>query len=894
MTPHSVFCWRAFLLVALTFVFGACAVGLPIEHDLEDASVAPPKDGDPDEPVPPGCGNGQLDPGELCDDTAPGNECACEGVRSSEDACVMGKIVAGSPKACNVVCDFVDARDQYGVGHCDDGDPCTQDILAGDPDSCDIECTHLPQDCPAVCGDGIVDEDEETCDDGPDSPTTCPQSVDDCDDGDPCTDDLLLGSASQCNAVCVNSERKEGYGYDTCDDGDPCTEDIVLAHSPETCSIQCDHKTISGYEITHCDDGNPCTIDTIRSGDPSTCTSIQCEHENVENCGAACHDGEVQPEYGEYCDDGPGSPTPCPKSVDDCVADNACIRFNLIGSHEVCTARCAPYSYDPGYGHTTCDDNDACTIDTVVSGSPDECSMTCAHHDTRNDPDEPDDLYTDSNCDGFDGDLSRTIFVATNGSDEYGEGSYQLPFATIGRGIQVAKGRSDFLGVDYYVAVAAGTYNERVYLEEGVHVHGGYARTLDRPWPRASNNVTRVRATNVINSRIEAVVADGISKRTVFDHFVVETGNMPSSVAGGSVYGVRVVNSTHVELRNLQVHAGNASDGTAGAAGATGAGGASGKAGTHGNNVSRGSRAGGGDGGYVSCPTGRSTRGGKGGDGGYDGNAAVCGARTEPTAGAAPDGVACNVGSAGAGARSCGGPNSSSGGTGQSCSPATTPNGEPASLPTLRGSVSAGGVWSGTAGLSNGTHGENGVGGSGGGGGGGGDCGTLCRGGNGGGGGGGSGGCGGLPGKGGTAAGSSFGLFVYNSSSIAVEKSHFTSGSGGAGGAGGAGGHGGAGGGGGAGGNAGSSSNPSWAIDVKAAASGGRGGSGRAGGRGGGGSGGSGGVSVAQLVCNSSVSGISNATGTPGNAGAGGSGGSPNGRNGLVGIASAYSSACSF
>lgn len=285
--------------------------------------------------MPPGCGNGQLDPGELCDDTAPGNECACEGVRSSEDACVMGKIVAGSPKACNVVCDFVDARDQYGVGHCDDGDPCTQDILAGDPDSCDIECTHLPQDCPAVCGDGIVDEEEgETCDDGPGSTRPCPTSVNECDDGDPCTDDLLLGSASQCNAVCVNSERKEGYGYDTCDDGDPCTEDIVLAHSPETCSIQCDHKTISGYEITHCDDGDACTIDTIRSGDPSTCTSIQCEHENVENCGAACHDGEVQPEYGEYCDDGPGSPTPCPKSVDDCVADNACTRFNLIGSHE--------------------------------------------------------------------------------------------------------------------------------------------------------------------------------------------------------------------------------------------------------------------------------------------------------------------------------------------------------------------------------------------------------------------------------------------------------------------------------------------------------------------------------------------------------------------------------
>lgn len=895
MMSYSFLLRRSLPAFAFALSFGACAVGLPIEQIEEDAAT-PPTNDDPDEPIPPGCGNGQLDPGELCDDSAPGHSCACEGLRSEDDQCVVGKIIAGSAERCNVVCDFVDARDEYGIGHCDDKDPCTQDILTGDAGSCDIECAHEPQDCPAVCGDGIVDEEEgETCDDGPGSTRPCPTSVDECDDGDPCTDDQLVGSASQCNALCVHSEPHAGYGYDSCDDGDPCTEDIVLAASPETCSIVCEHNSLAGYEVTHCDDGDACTIDTIRSGDPSTCAGIQCEHETVQNCGAYCGDGEVQTQYGETCDDGPGSPTPCPKSIDDCVAENACTRFNLIGSHEVCTARCAPYSYDPGYGHTTCDDNDACTIDTVVSGSPDECSMTCAHHDTRNDEDEPDDLYADTNCDGFDGTLARTIFVAVNGNDDFGDGTYLLPFATITKGIQIAKARSDHFGLSYYVAVAAGTYDERVVLEEGVHVHGGYARSSTGPWPRAASNVTRIRTTSVFNGRIEAVVADGISARTVFDHFTVETGNMPSNIAGGSVYGVRVLNSENVELRNLKVFAGNASNGTAGSAGATGLAGVAGSAGASGNSVGRGNRAAGGQGGNRACPSGHSTRGGTGGGSGYDGNGAACGARTEPLAGSAPDGVTCNGGAAGRSARSCGGPSSAAGGTGQLCTPATSAAGTPATTPTQRGSVSSSGVWGGTAGLGNGARGDNGVGGSGGGGGGGGDCATICRGGNGGGGGGGgSGGCGGAPGSGGGAAGSSFALFVFNSSQITVEGSHFTSGSGGTGGAGGAGGEGGNGGSGGAGGGAGSSSGTSWATGVKGSAGGGAGGAGRKGGRGGGGSGGSGGVSVAQLVCNSSVTGISNATGTPGSAGSGGAGGSPNGRTGLAGIASAYSSACSL
>jgi hypothetical protein len=84
------------------------------------------------------------------------------------------------------------------------------------------------------CCSGICDEATDTC-----APPEC-QDASDCDDGDPCTDDLCI------NGMCVNTPK-------TCDDGDPCTDDLCIDGF-------CVHRQ------KNCDDNNECTADVCIDG----------------------------------------------------------------------------------------------------------------------------------------------------------------------------------------------------------------------------------------------------------------------------------------------------------------------------------------------------------------------------------------------------------------------------------------------------------------------------------------------------------------------------------------------------------------------------------------------------------------------------------------------------
>ena len=73
-------------------------------------------------------------------------------------------------------------------------------------------------DCEPKCGDGIVTASSgELCD--PKSATKpCPVSAADCDDGNPCTKDTLVGSAMLCNAVCMHTQASAVS--EVCDNAD--------------------------------------------------------------------------------------------------------------------------------------------------------------------------------------------------------------------------------------------------------------------------------------------------------------------------------------------------------------------------------------------------------------------------------------------------------------------------------------------------------------------------------------------------------------------------------------------------------------------------------------------------------------------------------------------------
>ncbi len=98
--------------------------------------------------------------------------------------------------------------------------------------------------------------------------------------------------------------------------------------------------------------------------------------------------------------------------------------------------------------------------------------------------DDPDDDFTDTNCDGIDGDKKKAVFVATAGSDT-ADGAWGRPVATLKHGIELATAQSK----DVYVC--AGDYKESITINgQAVRVYGGYDCTQN--WARNSNSQARL------------------------------------------------------------------------------------------------------------------------------------------------------------------------------------------------------------------------------------------------------------------------------------------------------------------------------------------------------------------------------------------------------------------
>ena len=172
------------------------------------------------------CGNGILEPGELCD----------TGITAGAGAC---------PAAC------------------DDGVACTTDALVN-AGSCQAACTTTPitqpvngdgccpagattandNDCLPGCGNGVVDN-GETCDTAIASgPGSCPTS---CNDNMACTQDVLV-NAGTCTVVCSYQP------ITTPANGDGCCPSGANANNDNDCTPMCGNGVVETGE--ECDDGN--------------------------------------------------------------------------------------------------------------------------------------------------------------------------------------------------------------------------------------------------------------------------------------------------------------------------------------------------------------------------------------------------------------------------------------------------------------------------------------------------------------------------------------------------------------------------------------------------------------------------------------------------------------
>jgi hypothetical protein len=609
-----------------------------------------------------------------------------------------------------------------------------------------------------------------------------------------------------------------------------CNKNCDLANASESCTAGACGLIACNPGFENCDN-NPqtgCEIDL--SNDVNNCGS--CSKKCVFNNGAAscvagdCELGACTPGF-ENCNafDPDGCEANLNTSVQHCGnCGTDCTAAFPHSSVSCATGTCSFQGCLPGF---TDIDGD------LTNGCEYACTFTSS-------TDDPDDAFADQNCDGIDGDVDKAIFVATSGNDS-NLGTQQAPMATIngaiGKALSTAKKQ---------IYISDGLYNARVTLANGVSLYGGYSAA--NKWKRQAAFIAVIRSATVSGGRVSALEGTNITSPTTIDRLTIQT--LGTSTAGISNYAMHCNGCVAVTLKNSTLEAGGAGPGTSGTNGSAGANGTNGQAGGVGSCDTNNNGGAGGPGGSSTC--GRS--GGNGGKGGnFGANKGANGsAGVGPTNGG-------NGGSGGTtGSKGNNGVNGSSGANGQ--------NGTGGN----NGSI-VGGFWVGTAGT-NGQNGTAGNGAGGGGGGGGQGC-TfpdVCDDGPGnGGGGGGAGGCGGALATGGAAGGSSFGLFLLNSTGFSLSGNNIASGNGGNGGSAGTGGNGGNGGGSGLGSQ----------VCTSEVGGGGNGGVGGNGGRGGHGGGGAGGLSFGVYRSGSAVS-------TAGNIltnSSGGSGGSSLGSSGVAG-----------
>jgi cysteine-rich repeat protein len=211
------------------------------------------------------CGDGTLDPEEICDDgdgnsdTAPGAcRTDCTPARCGDGVVDPGEDCDGT-SPCNAACRFPGC----GNGFVDEGEGCDDGADNSDtaPDACRADCT------PARCGDGVLDT-GEACDDGAENSDTLPGA---------------------CRTTCVPAGCGDGVldPGETCDDGADNDD-----RRPDACRTTC---VPAGCGDGVRDTGEPCDNGAANADDvPGACRT---------DCRVpACGDGVVDP--GEECDDG--------------------------------------------------------------------------------------------------------------------------------------------------------------------------------------------------------------------------------------------------------------------------------------------------------------------------------------------------------------------------------------------------------------------------------------------------------------------------------------------------------------------------------------------------------------------------------------------------------------
>ena len=200
-----------------------------------------------------------------------------------------------------------------GSDECDDGSDNSDEA----PDACRADCTN------ARCGDGVIDRDNEACDDNLAEVTvhqrvftSCGNGIledgEDCDNADSNSDTEPNACRSNCtNARCGDGVIDSG-NRENCDDGRDNTEDCTYGEMGcSVCSTMCmrvqGNTSFCGDGDTdldngeQCDDGN--TITEVCAYSEMSCTVCSATCQRVSGAATYCGDGNIQETENEECDE---------------------------------------------------------------------------------------------------------------------------------------------------------------------------------------------------------------------------------------------------------------------------------------------------------------------------------------------------------------------------------------------------------------------------------------------------------------------------------------------------------------------------------------------------------------------------------------------------------------
>ena len=174
----------------------------------------------------------------------------------------------------------------------------------------------------------------------------------------------------------------------------------------------------------------------------------------------------------------------------------------------------------------------------------------------------------DENCDGADGDVLASYYVAVDGDDE-GPGSPTEPLRTIGEGVRRAAASLSTDAVRRDVYIASGTYTERVVMLDGVRVHGGYRRDFRARDPDGLEVVVVAPADMTVPEGAAILVPNAGHQETLLEGLTVRGGDARGS--GLPAIGMIVQQpGPDLTLRDLRIRSGRPSPGSSGASGSTG------------------------------------------------------------------------------------------------------------------------------------------------------------------------------------------------------------------------------------------------------------------------------------------------------------------------------------